>query len=127
MLQEAFGVSERRACRALDQHRSTQRYAARPRSDEGRLVRRMRELVRRHPRFGYRRIWALLKAEGWRVNRKRISRLWRREGLKVPRKRRKRRRLGSSSNACHRHRAEKMNQVWCWDFAFGRTENGTAF
>src|SRR5690606_34315786 len=83
-LQESFGVSERRACRALDQHRSTQRYAVRPRSDEGRLVKRMRELVRRHPRYGYRRIWTLLRAEGWRVNRKRIWRLWRREGLKVP-------------------------------------------
>ena len=106
----------------LGQHRSTQRYGAEPRDDEERLVRRMHELVRRRPRFGYRRIWALLRAEGRRVN---VKRLWRREGLKVPKKPRKKRRLGSSENACHRRRAEGMNDVWCWDFVFDHTASGT--
>ncbi len=125
-VQQTLSVSERRACRVLGQHRSTQRYGPRVRDDEPRLVRRIHELVRRYPRYGYRRVWALLAGEGWRVNVKRIERLWRREGLKVPRKPRKKRRLGSSENACHRRRAERINDVWCWDFAFDRTANGSS-
>jgi transposase InsO family protein len=81
----------------------------------------MLELVRDHPRFGYRRIWALLRGEGWRVNVKRIYRLWRREGLKVPKKQRKRRRLGSSDQGCIRHRAEHKDHVWALDFVHDRT------
>jgi transposase InsO family protein len=119
-------VSERRACRALDQPRSTQRYEPAPQGDEGQIIRRMHELVRRHPRFGYRRITAMLRAEGFGVNFKRVYRLWRREGLKVPKKPRKKRRLGTSENACHRRRAERMNDVWCWDFAFDRTTSGSS-
>jgi len=84
----------------------------------------MLELVRKHPRYGYRRIWALLRSEGYRVNRKRVHRLWRQEGLKVPRKQRKRRRLGSSENGCVRHRAERMNHVWCYDFLSDQTSDG---
>ena len=84
----------------------------------------MLELVRDHPRFGYRRIWALLRWEGWRVNAKRIYRLWRREGLKVPRKQRKRRRLGSSDQGCIRHRAEHKDHVWALDFVHDRTVDG---
>jgi hypothetical protein len=81
-LQEKHGASERRACEVVDQPRSTQRYTGHSREDEPRLVTRMLELVRQRPRFGYRRIAALLRAEGWRVNVKRVYRLWRREGLK---------------------------------------------
>ena len=125
-VQETHSVSQRRACRVLDQHRSTQRYGRKVKDDEARLVQRIHELVRRHPRYGYRRVWALLVAEGWSVNVKRIERLWRREGLKVPVKPRKKRRLGSSENACHRRRSEQMNDVWCWDFAFDRTTSGSA-
>ena len=81
---EKLEVSERRACRVLGQPRSSQRYEAlRPALDVD-LVRRLHELSAEHPRFGYRRITALLKREGWRVNRKRVQRLWRQEGLKVP-------------------------------------------
>jgi putative transposase len=117
-------VSQRRACRVLEQPRSTQRYQMRRREDEPRLVARMLELVGQRPRFGYRRIWALLVQEGWPVNRKRIYRLWRQEGLRVPRKQRKKRRLGTSVNACHRRRAQHKDHVWTWDFIFDRTEGG---
>jgi len=87
-------------------------------------VKRMLELVAKHPRYGYRRIWALLRAEGWRVNRKRVYRLWRRQGLKVPRKKRKKRRLGSSANGCVRYRAAGKDHVWAWDFIHDRTADG---
>ena len=95
-VQRELGVSERRACQTLGQPRATQRYTPRVDDAERVLVTRMHELVRKHPRYGYRRIGALLRREGFRVNIKRIYRLWRREGLRVPRKQRKRRRLGSS-------------------------------
>jgi transposase InsO family protein len=84
----------------------------------------MLELVREHPRYGYRRIWALLRREGWRVNRKRVHRLWRAEGLKVPQKQRKKRHLGHSANSCARRRAERKDHVWAWDFIHDRTREG---
>jgi putative transposase len=87
-------------------------------------VRRMLELVRERPRFGYRRIAALLRAEGFRASASRVHRLWRREGLKVPIKKRKRRFLGMSKNACHRQRAEYPDHVWAWDFVFDKTTGG---
>jgi len=92
------------------------------------LCSRMRELALRHPRYGYRRITVLLRAAGWPVNRKRVRRLWRSEGLKVQKKQVKRKRLtdGSSDNACHRRRAERMNHVWSLDFCFDRTADGRA-
>ena len=86
-LREQFTVSERRACEVLDQPRSSQRYEAKPRDDEEALVKRMRTLVSQRPRFGYRRIGALLRREAWRASDTRVFRLWRREGLKVPQKR----------------------------------------
>jgi putative transposase len=123
-LQEAFGVSQRRACRVLGQPRSTQRQQPKTKEGEGRLVRRMLDLVRQHPRYGYRRIWALLRRGGWRVNRKRVHRLWRQQGLRVPRKQRKKRRLGSSANSCVRRPAEYPGRVWAWDFLHDRTTDG---
>jgi putative transposase len=124
-LEKEFTISERRACRVLDQPRSCQRYEAQPRDDESALVKRMLELVRQRPRFGYRRIAALLRTESWRASATRIYRLWRREGLKVPQKKRKRRRLGNSENGCHRRRAAFKNHVWCWDFVFDHTTSGS--
>jgi putative transposase len=123
-LQRRFRVSERRACRVLGQPRSTQRLRPRARPGEARLLARILALVRRHPRFGYRRIWALLRREGWRVNRKRVYRLWRRQGLKIPKRLRKKRRLGTSGNGCTRRRAEHRDHVWCWDFIHDRTADG---
>jgi transposase InsO family protein len=85
----------------------------------------MLELVRQRPRFGYRRIAALLRKEFWRASVTRIYRLWRREGLKVPQKKRKRRRLGKGENGCHRRCAEFKDHVWCWDFVFDYTTSGS--
>jgi putative transposase len=117
-------ISERRACTVLGQPRGTQRYQPRKDEAERRLVQRMLQLVRLHPRYGYRRIRVLLKQEGWNVNRKRVYRLWHAEGLKVPKKVRKKRALGASSGGCARRRAEHKNHVWTWDFIFDRTANG---
>jgi transposase InsO family protein len=111
-------------CAAIDQPRSTQRYVIKERDDEKALVQRMLELARAHPRYGYRRIWALLRHEGRRVNVKRIHRLWRKEGLKVPQKQHKKRRLGSSVNGIVRHRSGGIDHVWCYDFVKDQTTDG---
>lgn len=87
-------------------------------------MRRLLELVRQHPRYGYRRIWASLRREGWRVTRKRVYQLWRQQGLKVPSKRRKKRHVGCGSNNCARYRAEYRHHVWLWDFFLDRTGDG---
>jgi putative transposase len=108
----------------LDQPRSTQRLVPAERSADKPLVQRMLELVRVHPRFGYRRIWALLRREGWRVNRKRVYRLWRQQGLKVPRRKKKKRGLGQKKNGCATRRALARNHVWAWDFIHDRTADG---
>jgi len=105
--------------------RSTQRYQARQDNDElQRLVTRMHELVRRYPRYGYRFIGAKLRQKGWHVNTKKVYRLWRREGFKVPRKTHKKRRLGHSGNSCIRRRADHPDHVWTWDFIHDRTTTG---
>jgi len=123
-LETGFAVSERRACRVVGQPRSTQRYGAKRRRNEPEVVRRMHELVRAHPRYGYRRIWALLRSDGWRVNRKRIWRLWRKEGFKVPQRQRKKRRLGQSENGIVRFRPQHPDHVWTWDFIHDRDAHG---
>jgi putative transposase len=118
-------VSERRACQALGVARSSHRYEPQAEHDETcRLVARMHELVRVYPRYGYRMIGAKLRQEGWHVNQKRIYRVWRREGFQVPRKTRKKRRLGHSGNSCVRRRAERPDHVWTWDFIHDRTTSG---
>jgi putative transposase len=109
----------------VGQPRSSQRYQPQVREDEPRLVARMLELARQYPRYGYRLITAKLRQEGWTVNAKRIYRLWRREGLKVPQKKRKKRRLGTSANGCPRRKAQRRGDVWCWDFVFDYTAHGT--
>lgn len=84
----------------------------------------MLELVGQHPRYGYRFIWAKLRQRGWQINRKRVYRLWRQEGLKVPQKQHKKRRLGHSDNSCVRRKAEHKDHVWTWDFIHDRTSDG---
>jgi transposase InsO family protein len=100
----------------LGQHRSTQRYERRVAADESALVGRIEEIVRSHPRYGYRMVCGRLRLEGWPVNHKRVHRLCRREGLRVPRKNRRKRRLGVSANGIERMKAMHRNDVWCWDF-----------
>ncbi len=117
-------VSQRRACNALSQPRGTQRYQGRRVDQDKALAAAMRGLSVRHPRYGYRRITAMLRAEGWAVNRKRVYRLWRQEGLKVPVNKVKRQRLGGSDNSCSRRRAEHINHVWSYDFVTDRTAGG---
>lgn len=120
-------ISERRACKTLGQARSTQRYDIRVPDDEPQLVSRMSELSGRHPRYGYRRVTTLIRDTGWCVNEKRVHRLWKREGLKVPRKRRRRRGwyLGTSQNSCDRRPSLAMNHTWSYDFIDDRLENGS--
>ena len=84
----------------------------------------MRKLGRAQPRYGYRRIWALLREEGWLVNRKRVQRIWREEGLRVPAQSAKRRRLGTSTVPADVLRAERPNHVWALDFIFDATSDG---
>ncbi|UWR01946.1 IS3 family transposase [Ruegeria conchae] len=120
-------VSERRACRVLKQHRSTQRKLPKGRADEKRLVADMIELARQYGRYGYRRIAALLRDAGWQVNDKRVERLWRREGLKVPMKQPKKGRLWLNDGSCVRLRPEHRNHVWSYDFVHCRTDDGKAF
>ena len=117
-------VSERRACKVLAQTRSTQRRARVVADDEPRLVKRMVELATQYGRYGYRRITAMLRWEGWKVNHKRIQRLWRREGLKVPSKQPKRRRLWFNDGSCIRLRPAHKNHVWAYDFVLTRTHDG---
>lgn len=121
-------VSERRACEVVEQHRSTQRYVVRPPEFELRLVRRMNELADRHPRYGYRRVWALLRQEGFEVNRKRIERLWRLEGHRVPpqRKSRGKKADGSVAGAVWNTPASAPNHVWSYDFVSTVTSDGAS-
>src|SRR6185295_15405587 len=107
-------VSERRACQVLGQPRSTQRREPQVPGNEPRLVRRMIELATQYGRYGYRRITALLQREHWRVNHKRVERLWRLEGLKVPKRRPKRRRLWLNDGSCVRLRPSHRDHVWSY-------------
>jgi len=116
-------VSERRACAALGQHRSTQRKIPRGRDDEERLTADIIELARQYGRYGYRKIAELLRQAGWTVNDKRVERIWRREGLKVPPKQPKHGRLWLADGSSIRLRAEYPNHVWSYDFVEDRTHD----
>ncbi|MCJ2020530.1 IS3 family transposase [Methylobacterium sp. E-065] len=122
-----MNVSERCACRALGQHRSTQRKVPRGRDDEEALTADLVALAETYGRYGYRKISALLKAAGWFVNDKRVERIWRREGLKVPAKQPKRGRIWDNDGSCIRLRPEHRNHVWSYDFVEARTHDGRKF
>ncbi len=127
-LVEQFAVSERRVGRALGRSRSTLRYRPSQPSDEPPLVREIRRLARRHPRFGYRRVHAMLVRGGWTVNLKRVHRLWGELGLKRPLRLRKPRKTGPKpgvgANACKARPARFKNDVWTCDFIHDRTAGG---
>jgi putative transposase len=127
-VQTKLRVSERRACLVLDQPRRTQRYRSVVASDEAALTAAIIRLAGQYGRCGYRRITALLmRAEGWHVNHKRVERIWRREGLKVPSKQPKRGRLWLNDGSCIRLRPTWRNHVWAYDFVQARTHDGRAF
>jgi putative transposase len=112
----------------LGQHRSTQRRRPQGRGDEERLTADIVELARRYGRYGYRKIAALLRSTaGWAVNDKRVERIWRREGLKVPARQPKRGRLWLNDGSCIRLRAEQTNHVWSYDFVEDRTHDGRRY
>jgi len=117
-------VSQRRACSVLGQGRSTQRRKAHVPDDEPKLLRRMTELATRYGRYGYRMVTGLLREEGFAVNHKRIERLWRREGLKAPKKQPKRGRLWLNDGSCVRLRPTHKDHVWSYDFVSCRTSDG---
>ena len=119
-----LGVSERRACRVLGQPRSTQRHCQQLTDDKLLIVSRIVHLASKYGRYGYRRITALLRQEGFQVNHKRVERIWRQEGLKVPRKQPKRGRLWLNDGSCVRRRAEYPNHLWSYDIVFDRTHDG---
>jgi len=117
-------VSQRRACRVLDQPRSSQRFEGKPKDEDARLTKRIVACVRQRPLWGCRRIGQLLKRDGEQLNMKRMYRLWKAAGFKVPRKRRKKRGIGQKVNACHIQTATFKHDVWAWDFVQASTLDG---
>jgi transposase InsO family protein len=124
-----FNVSERRACKVVGQHRSSNRYVATAPNFEEKLVARMTALAEQHPRWGYRMVHGLLVEEGWAVNLKRVHRLWRQEGLQVPPRRLRtsgQKAIGDASNSAANMPALYRNHVWSYDFMSARTVDGGA-
>lgn len=111
----------------LGQHRSTQRKQPTRRANETALTEAIIQLASQYGRYGYRRVTALLRVEGWFVNHKRVERIWRREGLKVPKKQPKRARLWMNDGSCIRLRPCWKNHVWAYDFVMARTYDGRSF
>ena len=110
----------------IGQPRSTQRRIAKHRDDEEALRTEIVTLAGRYGRYGYRRITALLRRDGWQINHKRVERIWRQEGLKVPQKQPKRARLWLNDGSCVRLRPTYRNHVWTYDFVMTRTHDGRA-
>ena len=126
-MRQRLGVSERRACQVLSQHRSVQRHTPQRREDEGALTTLIVQLASRFGRYGYLKVCGLLNQAGWHVNHKRVERIWRQEGLKVPQKQPKRGRLWLNDGSCVRLRPLYPNHVWAYDFVADRTHDGRAF
>jgi transposase InsO family protein len=122
-----LGVSERRACRVIGQPRATQRYEKRILEDEVLLTQRIIVLASQYGRYGYRQITGMLRNEGWIVNHKRVERIWRKEGLKVPKKQPKRGRLWLNDGSIVRLRASFAKHVWSYDFMEDRTHDGRKY
>ena len=125
-VRQRLGASERHACHVLGQPRSTQRRVKKLPGDEEALRTDVIRLASRFGRYGYRQITNLLRIEGWEVNHKRVERIWRQEGLKVPRRQPKRGRLWLNDGSCIRLRPLHKNHVWSYDFVSTRTHDGRA-
>lgn len=119
-----LGVSERRVCRVIGQSRSPQRQRRSEGDDEAYLRAEIIRLAKAYGRYGYRRITALLRREGFQVNHKRVERIWRQEGWKVPKRQPRRRRLWLNDGSCVRLRSTHRNHVWSYDFVADRTHDG---
>ena len=126
-LRHTLDVSVRRACQVLGLPRSTYHYNPGTSSEEAPLTSRIIDLARQYGRYGYRRITALLQSEGWLVNHKRVERIWRREGLKVPSRQPRRRRLWLNDGSCLRLRPQYRDHVWTYDFVLHHTHDGRKF
>lgn len=116
------GLSQRHACELVDLQRSSARYVRHPRADEREIVALIREYAYAQPMYGYRIIAAMLKHDGYCINRKRVYRIWRQEGLQLPRRKVVKRRYGDSTDTLRR--ASRPNEVWTYDFLEARTERG---
>lgn len=123
-MKTTYQVSERKACRVVGLHRSTNRYQ--PREDEYREKLRERVIffAKLYGRYGYRKVTGLLNRDGWHVGKDRVYRIWREEGLQVPQKQPKRGRLWFNDGSCIRRRPEHPNHVWAYDFVSDRTRDG---
>jgi putative transposase len=117
-------VSERRACRVMNQPRMTQRYKTKQPDRDKALTAEIKKLAGRHKRYGYRMITAKLRQAGWVVNHKRVQRIWRKEGLQVPYRGKFKKAKGNSRNSCTVKKAEYPNHVWTYDFMSDQTEDG---
>ncbi len=124
---DRLDVSERRACRVLRQPRASQRYTPSTLDDEDALTKRVIELACVYGRYGSPKITALIRNTGWIVNHKRVERIWREQGLKVPKKQPRRGRLWLNDGSCVRLRAERRDHVWAYDFVEDRTHDGRKF
>ena len=125
-VRQRYELSERRACAMLGVSRSVQRYKKRRETDtEVHLRKEIHDLAHRHRRYGCKRITALLRVVGWHVNHKRVWRIWREEGLQVPKRVQKRKRVRLHDGSCTRLRALRENHVWSYDFVMDRLANGT--
>ena len=121
---QRYGISERFACRALGVHWSSVRRPRKRANDEEGLTRDIVRLAQQYGRYGSKRITALLRTEGWHVNHKRVERIWSEQGLKVPKKQPKRKRLYLNDGFCMRLRPLYPNHVWSYDFVADRLSNG---
>ena len=119
-----LGVSERRACKIIGQDRSTQRYEKQPNEEQEKLRDRVVDIATEYGRYGYRKVTEMLNLEGWDVGKDRVFTIWRQEGLKVPQKQPKRSRLWFADGSCVRHRPERKNHVWSYDFVSDQTHDG---
>lgn len=123
-LERKLQVSQRRACKVINQPRSTQRYEAKWPARDAKLEAELRRYAVTPPRRGYRMAAAQLRRQGMKVNLKRVARLWRQGGLRVPQRQHKRRRLGHSANNTQRRSGTRRNEVWSYDFVFDQTDDG---
>ena len=124
---QKIGTSERRTCGTIGVPRSTQRYKARQQDDDDSLRLALIRLAKQYGRYGYRKIAALLRVEGWKINHKKVERLWREEGLQLPRRHKKRKRLYHKDSSVIRLRPKYPNHIWSIDFVHDRLSNGIAY